>query len=159
MKSTAIAFAIATAALGFGSLAYAQHDGRGDYRDGRRDGQDGQYRQRQYQENGFQQHQQQYRQSQFDQRRQYEPRYQPPQYSQRGYHSQYGQVSARAPQYRRGEYLPYQFRQHQYYVNDWRAHRLYEPPRGYRWVQEDDGGDYLLVAIASGLIANLLLSQ
>ena len=44
-------------------------------------------------------------------------------------------------------------------VSNYRAYsRLYAPPRGYHWVQADSG-DYLLVAIATGLIANLLLSQ
>jgi Ni/Co efflux regulator RcnB len=42
-------------------------------------------------------------------------------------------------------------------VNDWRSHRLSAPPRGYQWVQV--GGDYVLVAIATGIIAQLLLNQ
>lgn len=165
MKSTAIACAIAAASLGFGSLSYAQdrgwgdrdgrghdrnssanHDSRGEQRgDSRRDWQAGQYQQRQ-----------------FD-RRQQPPQYsQRGQYDQRGQYSQYreqGQSGAHAPQYRRGDHLPYQFRQRQYYVNDWRAHSLYAPPYGYQWVQADDSGDFLLVALASGLIANLLLNQ
>jgi Ni/Co efflux regulator RcnB len=40
-------------------------------------------------------------------------------------------------------------------VNDWRAHRLSPPPRGYQWVQT--GGDYVLVSIGSGIILQLYL--
>jgi Ni/Co efflux regulator RcnB len=57
----------------------------------------------------------------------------------------------------RGDRLPYQYRTRHYVVDDWRGHHLYAPPRGYQWVQS--GGDYLLVAIATGLIASILLNQ
>ena len=49
------------------------------------------------------------------------------------------------------------YRTHHYVVNDWRAHRLSPPPRGYHWVQY--GADYMLVAIATGVIAQLILSR
>lgn len=65
--------------------------------------------------------------------------------------------SARSPEFRRGGYIPYEYRSHQYYVNDWRGHRLSAPPRGYQWVQV--GPDYVLIAIATGLIVNLILNQ
>jgi Ni/Co efflux regulator RcnB len=45
-----------------------------------------------------------------------------------------------------------------YYVNDYGRYRLRTPPRGYRWVRTNDG-DYLMVAIATGLIASVILSQ
>lgn len=63
------------------------------------------------------------------------------------------------PGYRfyRGGRLPYEYRSHQYVVDDWRGHQLRRPPRGYHWVQA--GPDYLLVAIASGVIASILLNQ
>ena len=57
----------------------------------------------------------------------------------------------------RGGYVPREYRSRQYVVEDWRGHRLYAPPRGYQWVQA--GGDYVLVAIATGLIATILLNQ
>lgn len=57
----------------------------------------------------------------------------------------------------RGGRLPQQYRSHQYVVDDWRGHHLSAPPRGYHWVRT--GGDYVLVAIATGIIAQLLLSQ
>ncbi|MEG2880766.1 MAG: RcnB family protein, partial [Comamonas sp.] len=57
----------------------------------------------------------------------------------------------------RGSRIPPQYRTRHYVVNDWRGHHLSPPPRGYHWVQ--NGGDYLLVAIATGVIAQLILSQ
>ena len=60
-------------------------------------------------------------------------------------------------QYYRGDRLPVYYRSHQYVVDDWRGHRLSAPPRGYHWVQS--GGDYLLVAIATGVILQLLLNN
>jgi Ni/Co efflux regulator RcnB len=59
--------------------------------------------------------------------------------------------------FRRGGRLPSQYRGNQYVVNDWRGHHLSAPPRGYHWVQT--GGDYVLVAIATGIILQLLLNQ
>jgi hypothetical protein len=38
-----------------------------------------------------------------------------------------------------------------------RGHHLSAPPRGYHWVQM--GGDYVLVAIATGVILQLLLNH
>jgi Ni/Co efflux regulator RcnB len=65
--------------------------------------------------------------------------------------------NARGPEFRRGYHIPREYRGHQYVVTDYRAHRLYAPPRGQQWVQV--GGDYVLVAIATGLIAHLILSR
>lgn len=59
--------------------------------------------------------------------------------------------------WRRGEILPPQYRNNSYVVDNWRAHNLRQPPRGYEWVQS--GGDYVLVGIATGLIVDLLLNQ
>lgn len=60
--------------------------------------------------------------------------------------------------YHRGGYVPVEYRGSRYVVSDWRARRLREPPRGYHWVRSDDG-QFLLVAIASGVIADILLSH
>ena len=59
--------------------------------------------------------------------------------------------------FHRGGRLPAQYRSHHYVVNDWRGHRLSAPPRGYHWVQT--GGDYVLIAVATGIIASILLNQ
>lgn len=55
----------------------------------------------------------------------------------------------------KGSRIPPQYRGSRYVVNDWRGHRLHQPPRGYQWVQYR--GDYMLVAITSGVIAQLLI--
>ncbi|HEY8585304.1 MAG TPA: RcnB family protein [Rhodanobacter sp.] len=59
--------------------------------------------------------------------------------------------------YKRGGYLPVEYRT-RYVVTDWHHHHLREPPRGYHWVRSDNG-DFLLVAIATGVIVDLLLNQ
>ena len=58
---------------------------------------------------------------------------------------------------RKGGRLANDYRGNQYVVNDWRGHHLSAPPRGSHWVQT--GGDYVLVAIASGIIAQVLLNN
>lgn len=64
---------------------------------------------------------------------------------------------ARGPEWHRGGRIPHMYRDRQYVVSDWQEHHLRRPPRGYQWVQV--GGDYVLVAIASGIIADLLLNH
>jgi Ni/Co efflux regulator RcnB len=65
--------------------------------------------------------------------------------------------NARSAEFRRGHRLPPEFRQRQYVVSNWRGHHLSPPPRGYHWVQV--GPDYVLAAIATGIIANLILNS
>lgn len=57
----------------------------------------------------------------------------------------------------RGQRLPASYHHRQYVVDNWRAHRLSAPPRGYHWVQV--GNDYVLAAIATGIIASVLLGN
>lgn len=57
----------------------------------------------------------------------------------------------------RGSRMPPAYRTNHYVVNNWRVHHLSAPPRGYHWVQ--NGPDYLLVAIATGVIAQLILGN
>ncbi|ENX36843.1 hypothetical protein F889_00094 [Acinetobacter colistiniresistens] len=45
--------------------------------------------------------------------------------------------------FKRGERLPSEFRNNRYIVSNYRSHRLYEPPRGYNWMQVQ--GKYVLV--------------
>lgn len=59
--------------------------------------------------------------------------------------------------YYRGDRLPIEYRHRTYVVDDWRGHRLSAPPRGQQWVQI--GGDYVLIAIATGIIVQLLLNH
>ncbi|WP_426111563.1 RcnB family protein [Massilia sp. PWRC2] len=58
---------------------------------------------------------------------------------------------------RRGQRLSQEYRDNRYVVNDWRARRLSAPPRGQHWVQAGD--DYVLAAIATGIITQILLSN
>ncbi|MCX4160092.1 MULTISPECIES: RcnB family protein [Paraburkholderia] len=56
----------------------------------------------------------------------------------------------------RGDRLPTEYRDRNYAVDDWRGHGLRQPPRGYHWVGVN--GDYVLAAIATGVIADVLVS-
>lgn len=60
-------------------------------------------------------------------------------------------------QWRRGGRVPNEYRNNNYVVNDWRGHQLKQPPRGYQWVGV--GGDYVLAAIAGGLIAQIVTGR
>ena len=57
--------------------------------------------------------------------------------------------------FRRGDRLPDRYWGRQYYVEDWRRYHLQEPRPGYRWVRSDDG-QFLLIAAATGIIAEIL---
>ncbi|QID18601.1 RcnB family protein [Nitrogeniibacter mangrovi] len=62
-----------------------------------------------------------------------------------------------ARHFHRGERLPAGYRDRVYVVNHWHEHHLRRPPHGHEWVQI--GGDYVLVAIATGVIASIILNQ
>ena len=59
--------------------------------------------------------------------------------------------------YHRGDRLPAEEHTNRDVVDDWRGHNLNATPNGYHWVQS--GNDYVLAAIATGVIADLLLSR
>jgi len=58
---------------------------------------------------------------------------------------------------KRGEQLPPRYRTHHYVIENWKAHRLTEPPPGHQWVQA--GSDYALVAIATGVVTEVLVGK
>jgi Ni/Co efflux regulator RcnB len=60
-------------------------------------------------------------------------------------------------EWRRGGRVPSEYRGRSYVVDDWRGHHLQQPQRGYQWVGV--GGDYVLAAIATGLIAQIIVGQ
>lgn len=62
-----------------------------------------------------------------------------------------------AREFHRGQRLPPGLRDRQYVVTDWRHHHLRPPPPGHQWVQV--GSDYVLVAIATGIIVALILNS
>jgi len=45
-----------------------------------------------------------------------------------------------------------------YVVNDWGYYGLRRPPHGYYW-RRSDAGDFLLVALATGIIADVILNH
>ncbi|WP_049622159.1 RcnB family protein [Frateuria defendens] len=57
--------------------------------------------------------------------------------------------------YKRGGRVPPEFLGPRYVVTDWRYAHLREPPRGYHWIRSDNG-DFLMVAIATGIIVDIL---
>jgi len=59
--------------------------------------------------------------------------------------------------FHRGDRLAAQYRNRQFRVDNWREHHLSAPPRGYHWVQT--GADYVLVAAATGIIAQIVLGN
>jgi Ni/Co efflux regulator RcnB len=140
MRTRTMACIAVIASLGFGSLSFAQgHRGRDDdqrmeQRSERRDGRDNDRRDAR-------------------DRRDYERR--------DGRDMERGRpdvhYGARGPEWRRGGHVPREYRSRQYVVEDWRGHHLHAPPRGHQWVQV--GSDYVLVAIATGVIAQLILGQ
>jgi Ni/Co efflux regulator RcnB len=83
------------------------------------------------------------------------------------HYDQHGHNAPRPPEHadngpyhqdwRKGERLSNDYRDRQYVVDNWHEHGLHQPPRGYHWVGV--GGDYLLVAAASGIIAQIVLSH
>jgi Ni/Co efflux regulator RcnB len=60
--------------------------------------------------------------------------------------------------YRRGERLPARYSSTEYYVTDYQRYDLREPERGYRWVRDDDG-QFVLVAVATGIITDIILGH
>jgi len=57
--------------------------------------------------------------------------------------------------YRKGGHMPEMYRGGHYVVNDWHRDHLRPPPHGYHWVRSDNG-DFLLVAISTGIIASII---
>lgn len=166
MNSKAIVSAITAAAVAFGSVGAIaqprgepqrqfQNDRRGPppQRVERPQRPDARHQDRSPQYRGQQYRGQQYRSDPYRRHDQARPYYRPgppPPHARAGrrgagpYHDIY-----------RGARLPSYYRSPMYVVGDWHAHRLSAPPRGYYWVQV--GADYLLVAIATGIVVQLML--
>ena len=152
MKSKAIVSAITVAALSFGSLSFAQgsYDRRGP----------GNYEpQRVYDQRGPQQRVD----TNYNDRRDNDYGARRFDNNPRGFYDDHRDArndrnyDARGPQFRRGGYILREYRSNQYVVNDWRGQQLHAPARGQQWVQV--GADYALIAIATGVIAQLVLNS
>jgi len=153
MKSTAIIFAIAAASLGFSAVSSAQGNGRHSMHeepvqvqqsDSRHADQHDQRRYNRHDERRMEQRYDRQDDRRFDQ-------------GEMRRNDRNGYYSARGPDFRRGGYIPREYRNRQYVVTDYRSYHLSPPPYGQQWVQV--GPDYVLIAIATGLIANVLLSH
>ena len=59
--------------------------------------------------------------------------------------------------FERGGYVPHDFRGPDYRVDDWQRRGLPEPPHGHRWSYID--GNYVLVAVATGVITSIILNN
>lgn len=156
MKSTAIVCTIVIASMGFGTLAQAEGRGghgpdderwsqqdRGRHDNGRgndRNDNRGERRDERY-DNRSDNRQDERHDGRRDNRWDGHPGY-------------YG---ARGPDFRRGGYLPHEYRRPIYVVNNYYGHHLPPPSRGHQWVQV--GADYVLIAIATGVIAQIILNQ
>lgn len=134
MKNTKIAAAVLAVTLGFATLASAQPRGDDRRGDDRRGGpQQGQQWNRGGPDRGG------------------------PDRGRPGFDRRDGHGAGPDHGFYRGDRLPSQYRSRQYVVDDWRGHRLSAPPRGQQWVQV--GGDYVLAAIATGVITSLILNH
>jgi len=160
MKTTAIVFAVA-ASLGFGSLALAQ----GNDRRGPNDEWPGAqpHAPRQAAQRGPQRHDNRVEQrtEQRVERRIYQRQGQRAEqrFDQREerWNDRHTYYNARGPEFRRGRYIPREFRNPSYFITDYRPYHLPPPPRNHQWVQV--GADYVLIAIATGIIASIVLGQ
>ncbi|WP_261642748.1 RcnB family protein [Erwinia mallotivora] len=61
------------------------------------------------------------------------------------------------PQFRKGHALEARYRGDGYRVNDWQKHGLKAPPPGHRWQNVD--GNYVLIAVATGVITSVIAHQ
>jgi Ni/Co efflux regulator RcnB len=153
MNKKALVFAIMAVSLSAGTSAFAQdnsyrHDRNDRYersdRDGRQ-GHDGRDERRNDSDRGD--HRGDGRDGRWDNhgRNDYRPTYS----------TNHGYYNAPQHNYYRGGYVSNDYyRSSRYVVSDWRRYRLSAPPRGMQWVQVDN--NYLLVALATGLIAQVV---
>lgn len=129
---------IAASTLGVGTLALADDDRRGHGRD----------------------HRYEQRHDRWDDRRDHRRDHRPDVRIVQQHHHYHGGPRAYpgGPRWHKGQYLPRHVVQQRHVVIDHRHHRhLYAPPRGHQWVQVD--GEFLLVAVATGLIAHAIFSR
>lgn len=147
MKPHAIVSAIVAMSLAMGGPVFAQ--GEGDPQQQRKAQRQAERANRHQAQRDFQQQQ---RQRQYELQRQR-------MHDQQQRREQHQDARGAGPDhnYHRGDRLPPEYRHRNYVVDDWRGHHLSAPPRGYHWVQV--GSDYVLVAIATGIILQLLLNN
>jgi Ni/Co efflux regulator RcnB len=72
------------------------------------------------------------------------------------YHNGYDYNRGWRPEWRRGARMDYGYWSRGSRI-DWRRHHLRRPPYGYEWREVD--GNYVLAAVATGLIADLIMNN
>ncbi len=79
-------------------------------------------------------------------------------------HSDYGYRDNRYRDYRYSDYRPrysvgssYRCHDRTVYITDYDRYGLYDPPRGYHWVRDNDNGDAVLASVATGAIIGLIV--
>lgn len=172
MKSTALVYVLAAASLSFASLSFAQdHEHRGAGGEARRIDQrspmakDGRVQQRDERQQqrapfGRDDHNASPRSADAHQDARnddHDTRNKQRGFDQRDARNDRHYFNGHGSQFQRGGRIPAEYRHRQYAVNDWHPHHLSAPPRGHQWVQV--GTDYALIAIATGIIAQLVLSR
>lgn len=145
MKFNAIVCAVTAASLGFSALAFGADHGRRERNDRAPERQE----RRQDFQDQRRERQQDFRDNRHERREDFR--------DERRNDRQHFYYNARGPEFRRGGPIPYEYRRAPYVLVDYRAHHLAPPPRGHHWVQV--GPDYVLVAIATGLIVSIILGN
>ena len=153
-KAMTVGAAVLALCMGAGSV-FAQ--GRGNDNDNDNRGHGGQRQEHRDNRNGdkHDKRKDDRRHNRYDDRRDH--RYDARQDYRPGSHYDRNGYQPRPADWRRGGRLPPEYRNHNYVVNDYRAYQLQAPPRGYQWVGV--GGEFALAAIATGIIAQIIVSR
>jgi Ni/Co efflux regulator RcnB len=149
MKTKLIASALIALSMAASGSAFAQRNDHGNDRDGRND--------QSYQRDNDRHDNDRYDNSRRDNGRYGSDRRDNDRRDARQYHRDDKRGGGPRHDLRRGQRLNQEYRGNRYVVSDWRARHLSAPPRGHQWVQA--GNDYVLAAIATGIIAQVLLSN
>ena len=153
-KAMTVGAAVLALCMGAGSV-FAQ--GRGNDNDNDNRGHGGQRQEHRDNRNGdkHDKRKDDRRHNRYDDRRDH--RYDARQDYRPGSHYDRNGYQPRPADWRRGGRLPPEYRNHNYVVNDYRAYQLQAPPRGYQWVGV--GGEFALAAIATGIIAQIIVNR
>lgn len=74
-----------------------------------------------------------------------------------GHHDRGGDRDHHHGWHKGGHIADHYYRNDRYWVRDWHARHLPEPPHGHRWLHID--GDYVLAAVATGVITAIILGR
>jgi Ni/Co efflux regulator RcnB len=149
MKTKLIASALIALSMATSGSAFAQRNDHGNDRDGRND--------QSYQRDNDRRDNDRNGDARRDNDRNDSARYDNDRRDARQYRRDDNRGGGPRHDLRRGQRLDQEYRGNRYVVSDWRARHLSAPPRGHQWVQA--GNDYVLAAIATGIIAQVLLSN